>query len=204
MRNTTCGQRPRHFHRVGLALLGATALAISGPFDPAFADPPPWAPAHGYRAKGKKQKKKQRQVAYVAPFDLNVGRCNRTLLGAAIGGATGAAVGASAGKGDDRDTAIILGAVLGAVVGGVVGRAMDDLDQSCVGQALEHAGDGETIVWKNPDNGQDYRVTPTRTYQQTDGRYCREYQTQAVIAGKTQQVYGRACRQPDGSWQLIS
>ena len=36
------------------------------------------------------------------------------------------------------------------------------------------------------------------------GRYCREYTTEAVVGGRTKQVYGTACRQPDGSWQLVS
>jgi surface antigen len=39
-------------------------------------------------------------------------------------------------------------------------------------------------------------------FRDPDGRYCREYQSQAVIAGQWQQIYGTACRNPDGSWAL--
>jgi len=80
---------------------------------------------------------------------------------------------------------------------------MDEVDQNCVGNVLEQAPDGETIIWNNP-NKRRYQVTPTRTYQEISGRYCREYTTNAVINGRRQQMYGTACRQLDGSWQLIS
>lgn len=173
---------------------------------PVSADPPPWAPAHGYRAKHKsKHKNKNRhrdQYAYVAPFDLNIGRCNRELLGGALGGAAGAAIGAQIGSGDGRTAAIIGGTILGILVGGSIGRTMDEVDQNCIGQALEHAPDGQAIVWNDPRHSAQYQVVPTQTVREPDGRYCREYTTTATIGGKTQQVYGRACRQPDGSWEL--
>lgn len=34
--------------------------------------------------------------------------------------------------------------------------------------------------------------------------YCREYTTTVVIDGVEQQAYGTACRQDDGSWQIIN
>lgn len=33
---------------------------------------------------------------------------------------------------------------------------------------------------------------------------CREYATTAEIAGRLEHVIGRACRQPDGSWRVVS
>ena len=32
---------------------------------------------------------------------------------------------------------------------------------------------------------------------------CHEYQTTAIIDGKPQPVYGRACLQPDGTWRIV-
>ncbi len=196
-------------------LLASLVTAVATPVS---ADPPPWAPAHGYRAmhkdnhghdhkhKGKYKHKREYEEeharAYVPPFDLNLGRCNRDVLGALIGGAGGAALGSTIGKGDGQTAAIIGGAILGIMVGGSVGRSMDDVDQHCIGQALEHAPDGRTIVWNNPENDTQYEMTPTRTVQVADNRYCREYTTTAMVAGKPQQAYGRACRQPDGSWEI--
>jgi len=196
-----------------MAVIGAVLAAfVVAAITPVSADPPPWAPAYGYRAKHKnkqkgkhKKKHEYEQVqANVPPFDLNLGRCNRDLLGALIGGAGGAALGSTIGKGDGQTTAIIGGAILGILVGGSIGQTMDEIDQNCIGQALEHAPDGQTIAWQNPTSDTQYEIMPTRTVQVADGRYCREYTTTAVVAGKTQQVYGRACRQLDGSWEIQS
>ena len=77
---------------------------------------------------------------------------------------------------------------------------MDQVDQSCIGQALERVETGRTVVWRNPDNGRDYRVTPTKTYR-SGGEYCREYTTTVIIGGRSERAQGRACRQPDGSWR---
>jgi surface antigen len=177
---------------------------------PAAADPPPWAPAHGYRAKHKDKHKHKRKKSYdyghygtyVPPIDLRLGHCEHDRLGVLLGGAAGAAVGTQIGGGSGRTAAIIGGTILGALIGGSIGRHMDSIDQHCVGQALEHANDGQNITWRNPESGTQYRVAPTRTVQVSDGRYCREYTTEALIGGRVQQTYGTACRQPDGSWQI--
>jgi surface antigen len=194
-----------------LAVLFVAVCFTVSDLGPAAADPPPWAPAHGWRAKQKhKQKHKYKNRAYyddrgyVAPFDLDRGVCNRQVLGGLIGGMTGAAIGSQIGKGDGNTAAIIGGTIIGMIVGGSIGRSMDEVDQNCVGQTLEHAPDGETIYWNNQRDGAQYQVTPVKTYETNGGRYCREYQTTSVIGGRTQQTYGRACRQPDGSWELVS
>ena len=178
-------------------------------FEPAFADPPAWAPAHGYRAKQKhkyqyREERRYYEPVNVPPFDIDVGHCNRAVLGSVLGGAAGAAIGSRVGSGDDRTVAIIGGTIIGILVGGTIGRYMDEIDQNCVGQALEHAEDGQSIRWNDPNQGTQYQVTPVKTYQSNTGRYCREYTTSSVIGGRVQETYGTACRQPDGSWQLVS
>ncbi len=165
-------------------------------FHHAKGGPPPWAPAHGYR-----RKHGGGRVAYVAPFGIDTGSCNRELLGAALGGSAGGLLAAELVRGSDRTSAIIGGTLVGVLLGGALGRSLDALDQRCVGQILEHAPPREAIAWNNPDSGAAYQVTPVRTYQETDGRYCREYQTVIAIDGKPERSYGSACRQPDGSWQ---
>jgi surface antigen len=91
--------------------------------------------------------------------------------------------------------------MIGAAVGGSVGASMDDVDRLRAGQTLETVRTGVSSSWRNPDSGIDYRFTPTRTYESADGP-CREYTMQALIGGKTQEVYGTACRQADGSWKV--
>jgi surface antigen len=125
-------------------------------------------------------------------------------LGAVIGGVSGAVIGSQIGKGSGRTVAIIGGTILGAIVGGGIGDTMDNLDQNCVGQTLEHAPDGQPIRWNSAAENTEYQVTPLNTYQSADGRYCRKYRTNATIAGSTQEVYGTSCRQSDGSWKLVS
>jgi surface antigen len=46
-------------------------------------------------------------------------------------------------------------------------------------------------------------ITPTQTYDQGAGP-CREYTLDAIIGGRVEQVYGTACRQADGSWQVAN
>jgi hypothetical protein len=47
-------------------------------------------------------------------------------------------------------------------------------------------------------------AVPLRNFQDSSGRYCREYQRMAEIGGVLQQIYGTACMMPDGSWQIVS
>lgn len=158
--------------------------------------PPPWAPAHGYR------RKQGQPAVYAAPFGIDVGKCYRETVGSVLGGVAGAALGSRIGEGSGKLAAVVGGTLLGVLVGGSVGRSLDRLDYACAGQALEHAPDNRTIVWNNPETGGSYRLTPTRAYQ-ADGRFCREYVTTATVGGRSQQVYGTACRGPDGSWQIV-
>ena len=144
-------------------------------------------------------------VATLPPtFGIDLGSCNRQLLGSVIGAAAGAAVGSQIGSGSGNKVAIVGGTVLGFLVGGSVGRSMDQVDQNCVGQALERAETGQTVAWINPETSTRYQVTPIRTYQDSRNRYCREYTTRGTIDGRVEQLYGTACRQPDGSWQIMN
>lgn len=190
-------------HRRFLGAVAAVTLVVFAasvlPIAAAYADPPPWAPAHGWRAKNK-----HKQVYYPRPpFDIGLGRCNRETLGAILGGVAGGAISASVAKGDHRTVAIVGGTLLGVLIGGAIGRSMDNVDQNCVGQVLEHAEDGQEVRWRAP-NGYDYEVAPRRTYTGASGEYCREYTTTAVIGGRAERTYGTACRAPDGSWRLVS
>jgi surface antigen len=141
--------------------------------------------------------------SYIPPFGLGTGVCNRDLIGAALGAALGGLTGSQIGRGTGQLAAVGAGVFLGGLIGGSLGRSMDDIDQNCVGQALEYVPSNETVAWRNPDSGAAYRVTPQGTYQNEAGTYCREYQTVATIGGRTESLYGTACRMPDGSWQIV-
>lgn len=123
--------------------------------------------------------------------------------GMVIGGILGGVVGSQVGGGHGRTAAIIAGSLIGAAIGGNVGRSMDETDKLKTAAALETVRTGVPSTWQNPDTGNEYTVTPTKTYDSSAGP-CREYTVDAVIAGKREKVYGTACRQPDGSWTIQS
>lgn len=128
-------------------------------------------------------------------------------IGTALGAAGGAAAGSQMGKGSGRVGMIALGTLAGAALGGSFGSSLDKIDQQNHIQTSQHALEtapvGQPMTWRNPDSGNSGSVTPTRTYQQADGSYCREYRQTIVVNGKSQQAFGRACRQVDGSWQIV-
>jgi len=161
--------------------------------------PPPWAPAHGYR-----KKRRGAYYEYDAPFGIYRQTCWREELGQALGAVAGGVAGYQVGKGHGKTAAVVGGTIIGALIGGSIGRSMDSVDQNCVGQILEHAAPSEPIVWQNPQSEGQYQVIPQQPYQDQGGRYCREYQTTGTVGGQTRQMYGTACRQPDGSWQVVN
>jgi surface antigen len=162
--------------------------------------PPPWAPAHGWRRKHAQHN----EARYVIPdLGIEFGRCNRDVIGAVIGGAAGGVIGAQIGKVSSRTAGTIGGAIAGVLIGGAIGRSMDEADQACVAQTLEQASARHAVAWSNPVGGH-YRVLPLEGFEDHEGRICRDYRTTATIEGRQQEIYGTACRQPDGSWQRVS
>lgn len=123
--------------------------------------------------------------------------------GMVIGGALGGLLGAQVGDQEDqaRTAAIIVGTLAGAAVGGAIGRSMDETDRLKTSQTLETVRTGVSSSWRNPDTGNTYGVTPTRTFETAAGP-CRDYSINAIIDGSSEQVYGTACRQSNGSWRV--
>ena len=124
-------------------------------------------------------------------------------VGSVAGGVAGGLLGSTIGGGAGKVVAAAGGAFIGTVLGAQIGKYMDKVDKMQMQSALENTPTGEAKVWKNPDNGNRYQVTPTKTYYQGE-QACREYVTSAVIGGKTEKVVGQACRQSDGRWQIVS
>ena len=154
-----------------------------------------------------------RKFAFVAALGvsmLSLGACTHygpkqtggTLLGAGLGGL----LGSQFGSGTGQLVATGIGVAAGGLLGNQIGQSLDRADQAYIYQASERAQVapvGETITWSNPQSGNYGSVTPTREgVHQSTGAYCREYQQEVVVAGRRQQGYGQACRQPDGSWKI--
>src|SRR6266516_5415422 len=82
---------------------------------PAPADPPPWAPAHGWRKKNDPNYVGYTGKKWDKDYGVIEGRCNSAAVGAVLGGAVGGVVGSRAANKEDRPVAIVVGTVLGAV-----------------------------------------------------------------------------------------
>jgi surface antigen len=91
------------------------------------------------------------------------------------------------------------------LVPATLGRSMDAVDQSCVGRILEYAPDRTAVRWYGAPRinygGPAFAVTPLRTFER-DGQFCRDFQAVGTVDGQTDQVYGTACRMPDGLWRI--
>jgi surface antigen len=120
--------------------------------------------------------------------------------GEVIGGVLGGVLGAQIGDGRGRTAAIIVGTIAGSMIGRQIGDNMDDTDRMQTAMVLNDGRTGQGTTWVNPDNGNRYTVTPTQTFEQSDGP-CREFRLDARVGDQAdQEVYGTACLQADGSW----
>ena len=125
-------------------------------------------------------------------------------VGTVSGAIAGGLLGSTIGQGGGQMVAIAAGTLVGAYLGGSIGKSMDDQDRMKMNNALESNNVGQPAYWNNPKTGAEYKVTPVKNVTVKSNKYCREYQTTATIGGKQQQMYGTACRQPDGSWKAAS
>lgn len=135
------------------------------------------------------------------------GTPNKQDVGTLVGAGLGAWAGSNIGGGKGNIAAIAAGTLLGAALGNSVGSSLDKADMdyyhSTSQRALETAQPGQSLPWNNPQSGNYGTVTPSNYYQDASGQYCREYNQTVVVGGRKQEGYGTACRQPDGTWQII-
>ena len=178
----------------------------------ALADPPSWAPAHGYRSEDKgKGKHRDRDGErywvgysgneYSRDFDVVEGRCNREQVGAVLGGVVGGVVGNQVGSRDNRTVATIIGVAVGALIGAKVGRDMDDRDRACLGQALELGASGRRVAWTNETTGVRYELVPADG-RRDGGPVCRDFRLSSFQGRERRDSDARACQSRPGVWEL--
>ncbi|MBM3503362.1 MAG: glycine zipper 2TM domain-containing protein [Alphaproteobacteria bacterium] len=152
------------------------------------------------------------KMAIVAGLGLALVACEgagpKQGVGTVVGAVGGGVAGAQFGRGQGQLIATAAGALLGAFLGGEVGKSLDRADrlsmERTTQQTLERTPTGQASEWRNPDSGNSGTVTPTRTYQKASGEQCREFTQTVSVGGKSEQAYGTACRQPDGTWKIVS
>lgn len=106
-------------------LIAGALAAAALPTTAAMADPPAWAPAHGYRAKGG-------DIAYrttdngIRYWQGEDGRyyCKRGngTVGLLVGAAVGALIGRAIDTRGERTTGTVLGAAAGALIGNEIAK----------------------------------------------------------------------------------
>jgi len=118
--------------------------------------------------------------------------------GALIGGTAGHLIG----RGDGAS--ILAGALLGGIIGGAVGADLDEQERIRAARAEFQALDtGRPMTWRGDRRDVRGEVIPGPSF--SEGRqFCREYTHTIYIGGRPQEGFGTACRQPDGSWRIVS
>ena len=175
-----------------------------------FADPPPWAPAHGYRKKHDDEHHDKHEKYYVGysgveydhDFDVVQGRCNREQVGAALGGVVGGVIGNQVAQPQDRVVATIIGAAIGALVGAKIGRDLDDGDRACFGHALELGATGQHVIWTNETNHVRYELVPGDG-SHDGGKVCRRFTLVTVDGNNRASHKGAACQSSRGVWEMV-
>ncbi len=124
-----------------------------------------------------------------------------TVGGAVGGGLIALAAGASS-------PWIFLSTVLGGVVGGVTSEWLGDDDMQKNAEAgldaLDNKAEGGQTEWRNPASGNRGTTTIDESYVTAEGVPCKRF-TQTITAdGKTHSTAGTACRQGDGTWEIVA
>lgn len=142
-------------------------------------------------------------VLTLAACQQGQGPSNET-IGTLGGAAGGALIGNQFGKGAGNTAATAVGAVLGALAGRELAKSMSTTDQDRAVRAEQTAvARNESITWNNPDTGNRGTIEPTRTYTNSNGNTCREYNHTVYINGRAETARGTACREDDGTWRLV-
>lgn len=155
-----------------------------------------------------------KRILLVACVPLALAACENadrerigTIGGAAVGAVAGKAIG---GSGTSGTIGMILGAIGGGYLGGEVGQSLDNRDKNQLSDATQRALDegtvGRSYDWSNSATGNRGTVTPTSTaYARAEGQTCRDFTTSVTLReGRSATSSGTACKQPDGSWRVVS
>ncbi len=146
-----------------------------------------------------------------AVLTLSLAACDNQQIGTIAGAAGGAAAGrAIGGDGTGGYVGLVLGAVVGGYLGGELGKSLSNRDKQQQASATNRALDtGSPEGWSNAETGAKGTVQPTKTFTSnvgsTAGQTCREFTSSATAGnGASGTGKGTACKQPDGTWKIVS
>jgi surface antigen len=135
-------------------------------------------------------------------------------VGTGLGAIVGGIIGNQFGKGSGRTAATIGGVVLGGIVGNQLAKdaCKDDRHDAyyyntTYVDALNDPDEGDEYSWRNPHSNNYGYVSAGEYYDDGYEGYsgpCREFEQRVYIDGRPETATGVACRQPDGSWRIVS
>ena len=152
----------------------------------------------------------QGQPSYQSRSDCDADVAIGTGLGALVGGIIGNQFGHKSGK----TAATIGGVVLGGIAGNAIAKdACKDKHHDAYYynnsyyDAFNDPDDGDEYEWRNPYTNNYGYVSAGEYYddgyQGYDGP-CREFEQRVYIDGRPETATGVACRQPNGTWRIVS
>ena len=195
--------RYRYSRMLASLIFAGSVLALTLPAN-TYGDPPPWAPAHGWRKKNDPYYTGYTGKKWDKHYGVVEGRCNREAVGAVIGAVAGGAIGSRVAKDSrDRPIAILIGSMAGAMIGAKIGRDIDQTDRACIGHALELADDKKRVTWSSADGSTTYMLTPLRGFEQ-QGVNCREFDLRVTSDKGKETRRAKACPAGNGDWRLVS
>ena len=74
--------------------------------------------------------------------------------------------------------------------------------RGALGLALTSTQSGPPVPWANPETGTRGNFAPVSAAISADGRTCRDFVATRTENGREVQLRGRACRTPDGQWDI--
>jgi surface antigen len=134
-------------------------------------------------------------------------RQGNTAGGAIVGALAGGLLGNAISRGPQRGAGTAVGAIFGGLVGATIGRNMDCEQRSYAYDAsyrgFEAGRPHARYDWRDP-RGDAYGYFQVGDYYQERDRRCATYTQEIWVHGRPETASGRACRQPDGTWQMLS
>lgn len=131
----------------------------------------------------------------------------------AIGTVGGALIGALVGYeflggGQGRWLGALALGVAGAYGGQMLADRLTRFDKTAMQETAYHtlsdAPAGDTGAWANPNTGTNGSITPVRTFLDSQGRICREYEAEVQVDGETHTAREAACQTAAGHWVMYS
>ena len=141
--------------------------------------------------------------------DVYYRECRRSPDPAGIlaGGLIGGLLGNSIGRGGNRTGATIAGVIVGGAVGAALTRNMGCEDRSYAYRTYYdgfNTGRPGYYRWRNPRNDHRGEFRIGGYYNDPYGFRCARFTQATYIQGRAYRANGIACRQPDGSWAIVS